>query len=132
MENSAARPLPCSDSWLQEEQIGEPFHRYQTLKSSDFPAAVKCFGEFKNALTRRIHWEETEIFPEFQRRVGGGLESTCDALRQEHREVLELLSAIEMKLSRADLATEAEEAALQKLLAAHNQREHSIIFPALE
>lgn len=132
MDNFAARPLLCSDSWLQEEQIGEPFHRFLTLKSSDFPAAVKCFGEFKNALTRRIQWEETEILPEFQRRVGGGLESTCHALRQEHREVLELLSAIETKLSRANPATEVEEAALQTLLASHNHKEHTIVFPALE
>ncbi len=132
MENSAAKPSLCSDSWLQEEQIGEPFHRFQTLKSSDLHAAVKCFGQFKRALTRRIHWEEKEILPEFQRRVGGGLESTCDALRQEHREVLEILSAIETKLSRANPATEAEEAVLQKLLASHNRKEHSVVFPALE
>ncbi|MCW5552073.1 MAG: hemerythrin domain-containing protein [Verrucomicrobiae bacterium] len=132
MEHSAAKPSLFSDSWLQEEQIGEPFHRFQTLKSSDLPAAVKCFGEFKNALIRRIHWEETEIFPEFQRQVGGGLESTCDALQQEHREVLELLSAIETKLSRANPATEVEEAALQTLLASHNHKEHTVVFPALE
>ena len=132
MDHSAAKPSLCSDSWLQEEEIGEPFRRFQTLKSSDFPAAVKCFGEFKSALCRRIHWEETEMFPEFQRRVGGGLESTCEALRQEHREVLELLSAIEMKLSRAILATAIEEAALQTLLASHNHKEHTVVFPALE
>jgi len=132
MEHSTVKPSLCSDSWLQKEQIGEPFHRFQTLKSSHFPAAIKCFGEFKDALTRRIHWDETEILPGFQHRVGGGLESTYDALRQEHREVLELLSAIETKLSHASATTEVEEAALQKPLASHNHKEHTVVFPALE
>lgn len=132
MHNFAAKPSLCSDSWFQEEGIGEPFHRFQALKTSDFPAAVKCFGEFKSALTRRIHWEEEEIFPKFQQQVGGGLESTCDALRQEHREVLQLLDTVEAKLSCANPATEAEEATLQKLLAYHNHKEHTVVFPALE
>lgn len=114
------------------EHIGEPFHRFLGLKATDFPAAVKCFAEFKTGITRRIQWEEDKVFPEFLQRVGGGLESTCDALRQEHREVLTLLDAIETKLRRANAATEAEEAALQKLLASHNHKEHSVVFPALE
>jgi hypothetical protein len=64
--------------------------------------------------------------------VASGLERTCDALRQEHREVLTLLEAIETKLSCANPATDAEEAALQRLLAGHNHKEHSVVFPALE
>lgn len=72
------------------------------------------------------------MFPEFLQRIGGGLEGTCDTLREEHREIVKQLDAIEAKLSRANPATEAEEAALQKLLAAHNHREHSIVLPALE
>ncbi len=117
---------------LDEDQIGESFHRFQALKATDLAAAVKCFAEFKTGIARRIRWEEAEIYPEFLQRVGGGLESTCAALRQEHREVVNLLEAIEAKLSRSNPATETEETALQKLLAAHNHREHSIVFPALE
>ena len=132
MKDSDARQSNSSDSWLNDEEIGEPFHRFQVLKASDFPAAVKCFTEFKNAIIRRIQWEEAEVFPEFLQRVGGGLESTCDSLREEHREVIKLLNAIETKLSRPDMATDTEETALQRLLAAHNHKEHTIVFPALE
>lgn len=117
---------------MDEEHIGEPFHRFQALKPTDYPAAVKCFAEFKTAIARRIQWEEEEVFPEFLQRVGGGLESTCDSLRAEHREVLTLLDAIDAKLSRSHMATDAEEAALQKLLTAHNHKEHSVVYPALE
>ena len=117
---------------MNDEEIGEPFHRFQVLKASDFPAAVKCFTEFKNAIIRRIQWEEAEVFPEFLQRVGGGLEGTCDLLREEHREVMKLLIAIEAKLNRLDKATDTEETALQRLLAEHNHKENSIVFPALE
>lgn len=116
----------------EEEQIGEPFHRFQTLKATDFSTAVKCFSEFKSAISRRIQWEEKEMFPAFLQRVGGGLENTCDTLRKEHREIIKLLDAIEVKLARANPATDAEEAALQRLLANHNHREHDVIFPAFE
>jgi iron-sulfur cluster repair protein YtfE (RIC family) len=132
MDNLSAKRLAGEDSWMAEDSIGEPFHRFQTLKTSDFPAAVQCFREFQSAITRRIQWEEAEIFPEFLRRMNGGLASTCDVLRQEHREVLTLLDTIAAKLSRANPATEAEEAALHQLLAAHNHKEHNVVFPALQ
>lgn len=132
MKSSDARQPHSGDSWLNDEEIGEPFHRFQTLKASNFPAAAQCFAEFKIAITRRIQWEEAEVFPEFLHRVGGGLEDTCDLLREEHREVIKLLIAIEAKLSRLDRATDTEETALQRLLAAHNHKEHTIVFPALE
>ena len=125
-------PTPRDGAGLDEDEIGEPFHRFQALKGTDFKAAVKCFAEFKTGIARRIRWEEEALFPEFLQRVGGGLETTCDALREEHREVVKLLEAIEAKLSRSDAATEAEETALQKLLATHNHKEHTIVFPALE
>ena len=132
MDKPPAQPPFHQDLGADEEQIGEPFHRFQALKATDFPAAAKCFAEFKSALTRRIQWEEEQVFPEFLQRVGGSLAGTCDTLRTEHREVARLLAAIEAKLARAESATGIEEAALQKLLAAHNHREHRVIFPALE
>jgi regulator of cell morphogenesis and NO signaling len=132
MDKSSAKPSVHEEFTLDEEQIGEPFHRFLALKATDFPAAVKCFAEFKSAISRRIRWEEEKMFPEFLQRVGGDLESTCADLRQEHREVVKLLDAIEAKLNCPNPATEVEEAALQKLLVAHNHREHSVVFPALE
>ncbi|MFO1514930.1 MAG: hemerythrin domain-containing protein [Verrucomicrobiota bacterium] len=132
MDKSSVKRPVGEDFWLDEEHIGEPFHRFQALKATDFPAAVKCFVEFKTAIARRIQWEEEEVFPEFLHRVGGGLESTCDVLRQEHRKVLTLLDDIEAKLSRSNPATDTEEAALQKLLAGHNHKEHSVVYPAME
>lgn len=60
------------------------------------------------------------------------MESTCNLLREEHREVMKLLIAIEAKLNRLDKATDTEETALQRLLAEHNHKENSIVFPALE
>ena len=118
-------------AWPDAEDIGEPFHRFQALKGTDFPAAVKCFEAFNSAITRRIQWEEEQVFPEFLSRVGGGLANTCATLRKEHREIGQLLAAIAAKLDRADSATEAEEAALHNLLAAHNHQEHRVVFPAL-
>lgn len=46
--------------------------------------------------------------------------------------MMKLLIAIEAKLNRLDKATDTEETALQRLLAEHNHKENSIVFPALE
>lgn len=132
MQRFCPTPSAGGDHRPSEEPIGQPFHRFQELKGSDFPAAVRCFAEFKSALSRRIRWEEEEIFPQFLQRVGTGLENTCDGLRQEHRQIAQLLDAIAAKLAGANPATEAEEAALQRLLSAHNHKEQDIVFPALE
>lgn len=131
VESTPALPFR-HDFGAGDDHIGEQFRRFQTLKASDFPAAVKCFMAFKIAILRRIAWEEAEIFPSFLRRVGAALENTVAALRQEHSEVVKLLEAIEAKLNRSDPSTEAEEVALQKLLSAHNHQEHRVIFPAFE
>lgn len=125
-------PTPREGAALDEDQIGEPFQRFQAFKGTDFRAAVKCFAEFKAGIARRVQWEEGVVFPNFLERAGGGLQNTCDGLRQEHQEVLRLLEAIEAKLVNSNPATEAEEAALQELLATHNHKEHRIVFPAFE
>jgi hypothetical protein len=132
MNNLSATHSGQHVSVLEEELIGEPFQRFQAVKATNLPAAVKCFSEFKSAISRRIQWEEKEVLPAFLQRVGGGLENTCDTLREEHREIIKLLDAIEAKLALANPATDAEEAALQRLLANHNHMEHRVVFPALE
>lgn len=132
MDTSLAKPSGDEAFKLDAESIGQPFHRFQALKATDLPAALASLAEFSAAMARRIRWEEAEVFPECLQRTGGGLESICDTLREEHREIAILLDGIAAKLSQANTSTEAEETALQALLAGHNDREHSVVFPALE
>lgn len=115
-----------------EDQIGQPFYRYQQLKGGNPPGAIKVFSQFKIALTRRMDSEEVELFPRFEVRVGKYGKKISETMRQEHQQIRDLLNAIEMKLSLADLKTEAEEHALEAALVAHNYREKSIVYSALE
>lgn len=115
-----------------EDQIGEPFYRFQQLKHSDPRAAIQVFSQFKIALTRRMDSEEVELFPIFEVRVGKYGKKISETMRQEHQQIRDLLNAIEMKLSLADLKTEVEERALEAALVTHNHRETSIVYSALE
>lgn len=115
-----------------EDQIGEPFYKFQRLKGSDVPAAIQAFSQFKTAIARRMASEESDLFPSFEARVGKQASNISETMRHEHRQIRGILNEIEMKLSRSDLATEAEERALEAALIAHNHRETRIVYSALE
>jgi RNA polymerase-binding transcription factor DksA len=132
--DQAARSLGSSQLFdpLDEDQIGEPFYKFQHLKRVDVPAAVQAFSQFKTALTRRMASEETDLFPSFEARIGKQAKSISESMRQEHEQIREILNEIEWKLSRSDFATEAEERALEAALIAHNHRETRVVYSALE
>lgn len=115
-----------------EDQIGEPFYKFQQLKRVDIPAAVQAFSQFKTALTRRMASEERDLFPSFEARIGKQVKSISETMRQEHEQIRRILNEIELKLSRSDFATEAEERALEAALIAHNHRETRVVYSALE
>jgi iron-sulfur cluster repair protein YtfE (RIC family) len=115
-----------------EDQIGEPFYKFQQLKRSNPAAAVQSFAHFKVALMRRMDAEEAELFPAFETRVGKHAGNISEAMRVEHQQIKNILNSIEAKLSSADLKTEAEERALEAALIAHNHRETRVLYFALE
>mgnify|MGYP001544519602 CR=1 FL=1 len=117
---------------LDEDQIGEPFYRFQQLKRIDPRSAFEAFSQFKTAMIRRMDSEDVELFPAFEARVGKEVCNISDTLRQEHEEIRRVLNEIEVKLSRSDFSTQMEERALEAALIAHNHRETNVVYSALE
>ena len=115
-----------------EDQIGEPFYKFQQLKRVDIPGAIQAFLHFKAGLTRRMASEESDLFPSFEARVGKQARHISETMRQEHEQIRGILSEIELKLSRSDFATEAEERALESALIARNHRETRVVYSALD
>lgn len=115
-----------------EDQIGGPFYKFQQLKRSDPRAAIQSFAQFKAALMRRMDSEEADLFPAFEARVGKDAGNISESMRLEHHQIRGILNAIEVKLSTADLKTEAEERAIEAALMAHNHREMRVVYSALE
>jgi len=115
-----------------EDQIGEPFYKFQQLKRVDIPGAIQAFLQFKYGLTRRMASEESDLFPSFEARVGKQARNISETMCQEHEHIRGILNEIEVKLSRSDFATEAEERALEAALIAHNHRETRVVYSALD
>lgn len=114
------------------EQLGVPFHRFQRLKQSSLDEATRCFDDFKTGILRRIEWEESTLFPQFDERIGAPVNNITASLRTEHGKICAILEAIELKLSLQNPVTDSDEAALEALLSAHNHREHDVIYPVFE
>lgn len=106
--------------------------RYRRLKNSDFPQAKQAFREFKFGLQRHIIWEESILFPLFEGKTGMHDSGPTQVMRVEHRIIGQRLEALHDKVRRQDVASEFEEQDLMRALAAHNEKEESILYPAID
>jgi len=53
-------------------------------------------------------------------------------MRAEHREIGRCLEALHDKVRRHDVDSDQEEEALLQILAAHNQKEENVLYPAID
>jgi len=114
------------------DRLDALFVGFQTLKRKDFPAAKENFKEFLKGLTRHIVWEEDVLFPLFEARTGMKGAGPTEVMRREHRLIKGQLDVIHDKVRVADPNSDAAEAALLDILGAHNQKEESILYPAID
>jgi iron-sulfur cluster repair protein YtfE (RIC family) len=114
------------------ERLDNCLHRFQTLKRSDAPAARESFKEFKFGLQRHIIWEEQILFPRFEAKTGMYDMGPTEVMRREHRHIGALLEAIHAKVARGDPESDNEERDLLEALATHNQKEETVLYPALD
>ena len=87
------------------------------------------FHLFKAGLLRHMHWEETILFPIFEESTGMKQGPTM-VMCSEHEEMRTILVYIESELDKGfnvDLLAE-----LANCLAAHNQKEEQILYPAID
>lgn len=103
---------------------------YRAWKDRDSAAAKSYFREFFKGLRRHIVWEEEVLFPHFELRTGS-LQGPTVVMRHEHRLIGAVLDRIHDKVRHADPSTDVELGELLAVLAPHNDKEESILYPAI-
>jgi iron-sulfur cluster repair protein YtfE (RIC family) len=117
---------------MDHDRLDAAFAKFRRMKHSHFAAARESFREFKVGLERHIAWEEQILFPLFERKTGLTGHGPTAVLRLEHQRIGECLEALHRKVQNRDADSDAEEQALLQALAAHNEKEERILYPALD
>ncbi len=113
------------------DRLDELLQQYRQLKRIDFARAKPFFREFKFGLQRHIIWEEEILFPLFERATGI-TNGPTEVMRREHRMIGAVLEAIHDRVRLADPESDADETLLMNTLAAHNEKEEKILYPAID
>lgn len=108
------------------------FGQYQALKRSDSDAARRYFKAFLTGLKRHIVWEEDVLFPEFEFKSGVLEGGPTSVMREEHRQIAQVLEAMHEKVRRRDAETDIEARTLLDILGHHNQKEERVLYPSLD
>jgi iron-sulfur cluster repair protein YtfE (RIC family) len=114
------------------DRLDELFKTFQKFKRSDFAKAKEAFKEFKFGLQRHIVWEEDLLFPLWEKKTGMSDGGPTFVMRNEHRQIGQLLEAIHDKVADQNLECDQEEQALLNLLGSHNMKEERVLYPAID
>jgi len=114
------------------DRLDELFKTFQQLKRSDFPRAKEAFKAFKVGLQRHIVWEEEVLFPLWENKTGMSDSGPTPVMRNEHRQIGQLLEAIHGKVAAQNPDSDQEEQALLDILGSHNRKEERALYPAID
>ena len=114
------------------DRLDELFKTFQQLKRSDFPKAKEAFKAFKSGLQRHIVWEEDLLFPLWEEKTGMSDSGPTPVMRNEHRQIGQLLEAIHGKVAAQNPDSDQEEQALLDMLGSHNRKEERALYPAID
>jgi regulator of cell morphogenesis and NO signaling len=114
------------------DRLDELFKTFQQLKRSDFPKAKEAFKAFKSGLQRHIVWEEDLLFPLWEEKTGMSDSGPTPVMRNEHRQIGQLLEAIHSKVAVQNPDSDQEEQALLDILGSHNRKEERALYPAID
>ena len=114
------------------DRLDDLFRNFQRMKTTDYPRARENFVTFKFGLQRHIVWEEEILFPLFEEKTGLVFGGPTYVMRKEHREIADHLEALHKKVQAADPNSDEEEKSLLAVLGIHNQKEESILYPAID
>lgn len=114
------------------DRLDELFKTFQQLKRSDFPKATEAFKAFKSGLQRHIVWEEDLLFPLWENKTGMSDSGPTPVMRNEHRQIGQLLEAIHGKVAAQNPDSDQEEQALLDILGSHNRKEERALYPAID
>ena len=114
------------------DRLDELFKIFQQLKRSNFPKATEAFKAFKLGLQRHIVWEEEVLFPLWEKKTGMSESGPTPVMRNEHRQIGQLLEAIHGKVAAQNPDSDQEEQALLDILGSHNRKEERALYPAID
>jgi regulator of cell morphogenesis and NO signaling len=114
------------------DRLDELFKTFQQSKRSDLPKAEDAFTGFKFGLQRHIVWEEDVLFPLWEKKTGMSDSGPTPAMRNEHRQIGQLLEAIHRKVADKNPDSDQEEQGLLDLLGSHNRKEERALYPAID
>ncbi|MBF0504623.1 MAG: hemerythrin domain-containing protein [Candidatus Omnitrophica bacterium] len=106
--------------------------KFQELKRKNFVEAKPFFRAFKFGLARHILWEEEILFPVFEEKTGMKDNGPTVVMRHEHVLIKEALEALHDKVREHNPDSDAQERALIEILSEHNDKEESILYPAID
>ncbi|MDH5639746.1 MAG: hemerythrin domain-containing protein [Nitrospira sp.] len=113
-------------------KLDELFKTFQTTKRSDFAKAKEAFKSFKVGLQRHIVWEEDLLFPLWEEKTGMSEGGPTFVMRQEHRQIGQLLESIHDAVAENNPGSDQEEQLLLSLLSSHNMKEERVLYPSID
>ncbi len=114
------------------DRLDELFKSFHLLKHTDSAKAQKAFVDFKTGLQRHMVWEEDVLFPLWEKKTGMTEGGPTFVMRQEHREIMEGLDAIDRKVQAQNPESDQEEQAFMDLLERHNMTEEEVLYAAID
>jgi iron-sulfur cluster repair protein YtfE (RIC family) len=114
------------------DRLDELFKSFHLLKRTDPANAQKAFVDFKTGLQRHMVWEEDVLFPLWEKKTGMTQGGPTFVMRQEHREIMECLDAIDRKVQAQNPESDQEEQAFMDLLERHNMTEEEVLYAAID
>ena len=114
------------------DRLDELFKSFHMLKRTNLVKAHKAFVDFKAGLRRHMVWEEDVLFPLWEKKTGMNKGGPTFVMRQEHREIMECLEAIDRKVQAQNPESDQEEQAFMDMLERHNMSEEEVLYAAID
>jgi hemerythrin-like domain-containing protein len=114
-------------------KLDRTFEEFQRQQSRDMAKAKLLFDQFMAGLQGHIIQEEELLFPIFEKRSGMTDGGPTAVMRMEHGKIKGFLEEMNARLL-AGISENLDElgVALLELLISHNQKEESILYPAID
>ena len=128
----APRRLTEALIWDHAHLDGLERRAHAALLAGDRDTAHSLYAAFRSGLNRHIRFEEEVLFPVFDMRAGLPHGGPTAFLRAEHREIRMLLESLLQAAEDGAAAAAEPRQALRALLADHDRKEESILYPGTD
>ena len=124
-----------NDFMMKDHQLIDGFleRAEQAAKAGDFAAHEREATEFLDRIAVHIDVEDRLLFAAFEERTGMKEAGPSVTMREEHREMEPIFDAMREAVAAKDAAKYLASAAqLVQILAPHNQKEETMMYPMID